>query len=102
MQSRKFTIATQLNEKSNRCLIEYIEASRGEYGKALREAFYAIKRGGIDKSKYNTYLQQKYRITKRTASSIIYDAQGRFNALKALKEYEKKQLERERLNILRV
>ena len=94
MQSRKFTIATQLNEKSNRCLIEYIEASRGEYGKALREAFYAIKRGGIDKSKYNTYLQQKYRITKRTASSIIYDAQGRFNALKALKEYEKKQIER--------
>ena len=94
MQSRKFTIVTQLNEKSNRCLIEYIKASRGEYGKALREAFYAIKRGGIDKSKYNTYLQQKYRITKRTASSIIYDAQGRFNALKELKEYERRQLER--------
>ena len=71
-----------------------MEASRRDYGKALREAFYAIKRGGIDKSKYNTYLQYKYGISNRTANSIISDAQGRFNALKELKEYERKQLER--------
>lgn len=71
-----------------------METARKDYGKALREVFYAVRRGGINKSKYNTYLQNKYRISRRTASSIIFDAQGRFNALKALKEYEKKQLER--------
>ena len=94
MQNRKFTIVTQLHEKNNRCLIEYIEASRSDYGKALREAFYAIKNGCIGKSKYNTYLQHKYGISKRNANSIISDAQGRFNALKELKEHERKQLER--------
>lgn len=94
MRSRKFTVMTQLHERNNRGVIEYIESSRRYYGKALREAFYAIKRGGFDKSKYNTYLQYKYGIVSRTAHSIISDAQGRFNALKELKEYERKQLER--------
>ena len=94
MQSRKFTIVTQLHEKNNRDLIAYIESSRVDYGKALRETFYAIKRGGFNKSRYNTYLQQTYGIVSRTANSIIFDAQGRFNALKELKEYERKQLER--------
>ena len=94
MQKLKLTIVTQLHEGSNRCLIEYMEASRRDYGKALRAAFYAVRRGGLNKSKYNTYLQHKYGITKRTADSIIFDAQGRFNALKELKEYEKRQLER--------
>ena len=94
MRSQKFTIATQLHEENNRCLIEYIESSRRDYGKALRETFYAIKRGGFNKSKYNTHLQYKYEIVSRTANSVISDAQGRFNALKELKEYERKQLER--------
>ena len=94
MQKLKLTAVAQLHEGSNRCLIEYMEASRRDYGKALREAFYTVRRGGLNKSKYNTYLQHNYGISKRTASSIISDAQGRFNALKELKEYEKKQLER--------
>ena len=91
MQKLKLTIVAQLHEGSSRCLIEYMEAYRGDYGKALREAFYAVRRGGLNKSKYNTYLQHKYGITKRTADSIIFDAQGRFNALKELKGYERKQ-----------
>jgi len=88
------TTVAQLHDWSNRCLIEYIEASRRDYGKVLREAFYAVRRGGINKSKYNTYLQHEYGISRRTANSIISDAQGRFNALKELKAYERKQLER--------
>jgi hypothetical protein len=75
-------------------IIEYIEASRRDYGKVLRNAFYTVRRGGLNKSKYNTYLQSKYSISRRTANSIISDAQGRFNALKKLKEYGRKQLER--------
>ena len=94
MQKRKFTVVTQLHEKNNRNIIEYMEFSRSEYAKAVRETFYTIKYDGFNKSQHNTYLQHKYGIAKRTANSIIYDAQGRFNALKELKEYEKKQLER--------
>ena len=94
MQKRKFAVVTQLHEKNNHDIIEYIEFSRSEYAKALRETFYAIKHSGFNKSQYNTYLQCKYGIVRRTANSIIFDAQGRFNVLKGLKEYEKKQLER--------
>lgn len=94
MQKLKLTTVAQLHDWSNRCLIEYIEAYRRDYGKVLREAFYAVRRGGINKSKYNTYLQHEYGISRRTANSIISDAQGRFNALKELKAYERKQLER--------
>lgn len=93
MQKRKFTIVTQLHEKNNHNIIEYVESSRSEYAKAVRETFYTIKYSGFNKSKYNTYLQHKYGIVKRTANSIISDAQRHFNALKELKEYEKKQLE---------
>ena len=94
MQKRKFTVVTQLHEKNNHNIIEYIESSRSEYAKAVRETFYIIKHSGFNKSKHNTYLQHKYGIVSRTANSIISDAQGYFNALKELKEYEKKQLER--------
>ena len=92
MQKRKFTIVTQLHEKNNHDIIKYVEFSRSNYAKALRETFYVIKHGGFNKSTYNTYLQHKYGILKRTSNSIISDAQGRFNALKEFKEYERKQL----------
>ena len=59
----------------------------------MRETFYTMKHSDLNKSQYNTYLQNKYDILKRTAGSIISDAQGRYNALKELKKYEKKQLE---------
>ena len=48
MSNRKFIIVTQLHEESNRCLIEYMEFSRREYGKALRETFYASKHCGFN------------------------------------------------------
>lgn len=93
MQKRKFTVVTQLHEKNNSDLIKYMESSRHAYAKAVRETFYTIKYDKFDKTKYNTYLQHKYNIVKRTAGSIISDAQGRFNSLKELKQYEAKQLE---------
>lgn len=94
MQKRKFTVVAQLHEKHNADLIEYIDASRGAYAQAMRETFHAVKNADdFNKSSHNTYLQNKYDITKRTANSIISDAQGRYNALKELKVYEKTQLE---------
>ena len=95
MQKRKFTVVTQLHEKHNADLIEYVDASRGIYAQAIREVFHTIKStSNFNKSNHNTYLQNKYGITKRTAGSIIAYAQGRYNALKELKVYEKTQIER--------
>ena len=94
MFKRKFTVVTQLHEKNNQEIIDYIDNSRGVYAKALRETFHVIKNSeAFDKSTYNSELQSKYGILKRTANSIIADAQGRLNALKELKVYEQKQLE---------
>lgn len=93
MQKHKFTIVAQLHEKNNLDIIEYVETSRKEYAKAARETFYAIRNNNFNKSQYNTYLQHKYGIVKRTANSIISDAQGRFNALKELVKYKITQLE---------
>lgn len=94
MYKRKFTVFTQLHEENNADLIEYFDEHRKHQSKAVRETFHIVKNSNdFDKSSYNTYLQNKYRITYRTANSIISDAQGRLNALKELKIYEKKQLE---------
>ena len=82
MQKRKFTVVTQLHEKNNHEIIEYIESSRSEYARVMRETFYTVKHNDLNKSQYNTHLQNKYDILKRTAGSIISDAQGRYNALK--------------------
>lgn len=94
MHKRKFTVFTQLHEENNSALIEYFDDRRKRYAKIVRKTFHAIKNSdAFNKSSYNTYLQNQYRITCRTAGSIISDAQGRLNALKALKAYEKRQLE---------
>ena len=93
MFKRKFTTVTQLHEENNQQIIDYIESVRGTYAKALRETFHIIKNNSdFNKSTYNTYLQDKYGVLKRTANSIISDAQGRLNALKELKVYEQQQL----------
>lgn len=95
MQKRKFTTVTQLHEKNNAGIIAYIENSRSDYAQAVRETFHTIKNAvDFNKSGHNTYLQDKYGIMKRTANSIISDAQGKLNALKELKLHEKQVLER--------
>lgn len=95
MHKRKYTVVTQLHEQNNKDLIEYVEGARHAYAKAVRETFYCIKNSkDFNKSSFNTYLQDSYGIAKRTASSIIADAQCHTNKLKGLKIYEKTQLER--------
>lgn len=95
MRKRKYTVVTQLHEQNNKDLIEYVEVTRHAYAKAVRETFYVIKNSeDFNKSSFNTYLQQTYGITKRTANSIISDAQGLLNMFKELKIFEKTQIER--------
>lgn len=100
MKPRKFTVVAQLHEEQNLDLIEYINSCFATYGKAKREVFHALKRDvNFNKSTFNTYLQNKYGVLKRTANSIISDAQGTLNALIELKKYEKSQLERKILSL---
>lgn len=100
MLKKKFTIVTQLHTSLNKDLINYIDLTLPSYSKAVRESFHIIKNSkSFNKSHYNSYLQQKYDITQRTANSIISDAQGRFNALIELKRYEQKQLKLKILNL---
>ena len=61
MCSRKFIVVTQLHERNNRGLIEYMESSRRDYGKALRlsmqsSVVISISRGIISIFKINTKL----------------------------------------------
>ena len=99
MQKRKFTVVTQLHDKNNSQIIEYVENSRVTYAHAMRKTFQHIKHAdNFNKSAYNTYLQNQYSITKRTANSIISDAQGRWSALIELKRHEK-QTEHGRMTI---
>lgn len=94
MKPRKFTVVAQLHEKQNHDLIEYVDSCFATYSKAKRETFHVLKRNAdFNKSSFNTHLQIKYGILKRTANSIISDAQGTLNALIELKQYEKSQLE---------
>lgn len=50
MQKRKFTVFTQIHKKNNYDIIEYIESSRRNYAKAVRETFYVIKYSSLNKS----------------------------------------------------
>lgn len=94
MYKRKFTVFTQLHEENNADLIEYVDDRLKRQSQIMRKTFHAIKNSDkFEKSHYNTYLQNEYGITCRTANSIISDAQGRLNALKELRVYEKRQLE---------
>ena len=100
MYKRKFTVVTQLHLKNNEELIEYLESSRSEYAKAYRETYHAFKNSTkFNKSSYGSYLQNKYGVTKRTANSILFDATGRYSAIKELKSYELQQV-KSKLNYL--
>ena len=100
MKPRKFAVVAQLHESQNYDLIEYVDSCFAIYNKAKRETFHVLKHVHVfNKSAFNTHLQKKYGILKRTANSIISDAQSALNALIELKQYEKSQLERKILSL---
>ena len=91
---RKYTVKTQLHKKNNQEIIDYFEEGVALYNHIKREAFHVYKRDpDFKKHQFNTYLQEKYNILKRTANSIISDAIGNYNTIKELKEYELKQVD---------
>lgn len=92
---RKFTVVTELRRSQNMELITYLDLCFADYGKAKRETFHKIKNSNrFDKSEHNTFLQAKYDVLKRTANSIISDAQMTLEGVKELTKTRKKSLER--------
>ena len=92
---KTFTIETRLNQKQNQEIIDYIREFNALYGKALRFAWHRYNNGGHfdrKKSEFNTLLQKKFNISRRMASSIIFEVQGTYNALRELKWHQFSQL----------
>ena len=92
---KTFTIETRLDQKQNQKIIDYIREFNVLYGKALRFAWHRYNNGGHfdrKKSEFNTLLQKKFNISRRMASSIIFEVQGTYNALRELKWHQFSQL----------
>lgn len=96
--SKNYTIETRLELKNNEELVSYFENYIRDYNLILRYVWRQLtsptyKEEYPKKSYFVTHLCTKYTILKRTANSIMYEVEGRVKSLKALKEYEKRQLE---------
>ena len=93
MLKRKYTTATQLHKVNNNDIIEYFENASVYFCKLQRKAFHIFKNKNIKGNKvdYNSLLKKfmaDYKISRRTANSILKDVQGRIKALAELKKYE--------------
>lgn len=92
---KTFTIETQLNQKQNQEIIDYIREFNVLYCKALRFAWHRYNNGGHfdrKKSEFRTLLQKKFPLNNRMANSVIHEVQGTYNALRELKWHQFSQL----------
>ena len=88
-KARKYTTVTQLHEKLNKDIIEYFDETVGIYSVVFRQTFHKLNnKPKINLSKLNTEIQKDYKVTRRTANSIIREVKGRIVAVKGLKMYE--------------
>ena len=104
MLKQKYTTVTQLHEVSNKDIIEYFENASVYFCRLQRKAFHIFKNENIkgNKIEYNS-LEKKfmkdYKISRRTANSILKDVQGRIKVLAELKKYEISQKEQKIKNL---
>lgn len=79
----KYTTETRLYTKNNKDIVAYFDEIKEQYNYILRKVYYIIRNDPkIKESSLNTELQNKYSISKRTASSIIKTVQGRIKTQK--------------------
>ena len=84
-KGRKYTTITQLHAGLNNDIIKYFDETVAVYSVAFRQTFHKIKNNpNINLSKLNTEIQKEYKVTRRTANSIIRDAKGRISAINLL------------------
>ena len=100
--SNVYTYTTEIKNRAyNVDLMKYITEYKGLFNFVQRKAFHIIKNSYINTGKFTLQdknalmknIATKYNLTARTASSIVYNMTGRYNAIKELKEYEQQQLE---------
>ena len=100
--SSVYTYVTEIkNSKHNDLLMNYITDYKVLFNKIQRKAFHRIKQQYItngtftlkDKASLVKYITSTYALTTRASDSIVANMVGRFNSIKELKQYEKKQLE---------
>ena len=97
-----YTYTTEIkNREYNIELMKYITEYKELFNSIQRKTFHIIKNSYINTGKFTLKdkgvltknIATTYNLTSRAAASIVYNITGRFNAIKELKEYEKKQLE---------
>ena len=102
--SNVFTITTELklNKKYNQLFDKYITDYIELFNKIQRLTFhriknYYIKNGKItlkDRNIIHNQLKEEFNLTSRAIDAILSNMLGRFESIKALKEFESKSLER--------
>lgn len=98
--SKTFTLETRLDRHTSNDLMEYFSVLVHFYAKIYRSVWQDVMHAdekihfisGRNKSSYNTYLQNKFYISRRAANSIITNVIGTYNAMLELKKYELSQL----------
>lgn len=107
--SSVFTITTELklNREYNQLFNKYISDYIKLFNKIQRLAFhriknYYIKNGRItqkDRNIIHAQLKEEFNLTSRTIDAILSNMLGRYESIKALKEFESKSLERKIFNL---
>ena len=91
---KTFTLETRLDPRLAGGLIEYFDLMTVYYSKIFCHLWQMVNRRSIDilgsglKSVTNTYLQNRFCISKRFANAVISDVKGRYKAVAELKKYE--------------
>ena len=79
------TFATILEEDNAKEIIEYFEETAGNYGFLKRCTLHILRNcPEISRNELNKFLQERFSVTARTASSAIYEAEGTINSALAL------------------
>lgn len=98
-KAKTFTIETRLDPRIAGNLGIYFQMLIPYYSMIFRCLWQAVNHYGPDmlnnknKSGLNTYLQNRFCISKRFANSLITDVKGRYEAIAELKQYELEQIE---------
>ena len=106
IKSKTFTIETRLDPQISGSLGIYFQMLIPFYSMIFRQLWQAVNRSGPEildnknKSALNTYLQDRFCISKRMANAVIADVKGRYQVIGELKQYELQQMEYKKETLL--
>lgn len=86
-----YTYETELKPKYNQDIIDYFNDYTILFNKIVRSVWQYYNHQDVlinQKAKLNTFIQNQFDVSKRTAGSIISYVSGKYNSLKESKKYE--------------